>query len=295
MSRRHDPPPHPADPRRRAREDASGRCYWALLATPDVFDIEAEIAERPTGLWTTDGQPLAPGDPVLVWKALGRGGPRLRGVVALGEVTGWPEVRAEPSPYWVDPARGAEPKARAAIRYEVPPGLPLWLGGGAEVDAVLGALSVSRGQGRAVFHVTPGQWRAVADLAGWQELAETGQRWVAEDGPPGYDARVALAVAMASVRGFYASLGYAVDEDAAGVLLVRGPAGEERRVFVHVAGSDGAIPAFAPFDPATVDPGPAALFVVAGDGSGRLLRATDPWDGRPTEPAGRTRLGPDAP
>ena len=38
-----------------------------------------------------------------------------------------------------------------------------------------------------------------------------------------------------------------------------------------------------------------ALFVVADDGSGRLLFAMDPWDGRLPDPGGGVEDGPDAP
>ena len=233
MLRRHAPRTPADDARRRAREDGDGRCHWALLATPGVYDVEAGVAARPEGLWTTDGQPLAPGDRVLVWKALDRGWPPLRGVVALGEVLDRPTVRPDPSPFWADPTRGAEPRERATVRYDVPPGLPLWLGKDDRQDAVLRDLTVSRGQGRTVFHVTPEQWRAVADLAGWQgRLLADDPRMVAEDVPPAFGASVAWAVAVASVRGFYASLGHAVtrDPDDPRRLLAQGPAGPARRV-----------------------------------------------------------------
>ena len=299
MLRRHAPRTPADDARRRAREDGDGRCHWALLATPGVYDVEAGVAARPEGLWTTDGQPLAPGDRVLVWKALDRGWPPLRGVVALGEVLDRPTVRPDPSPFWADPTRGAEPRERATVRYDVPPGLPLWIGRDDRQDAVLRALTVSRGQGRTVFHVTPEQWRAVADLAGWQgRLLADDARMVAEDVPPAFDASVAWAVAVASVRGFYASLGHAVtrDPDDPRRLLAQGPAGPARRVVVRVAPRAGdwrrAVAADLPHRPAA---GATALFVVADDGSGRLLFAMDPWDGRLPDPGGGVEDGPDAP
>lgn len=269
------------------------------MASPDVYDVEADVGSRPAGLWTTDGQPLAPGDRVLVWKARGRGWPPLRGVVALGEVLDWPAERPDPSPFWVDPTRGAMPRERATVRYDVPGGLPLWLGKDDRQDEILRDLTVSRGQGRSVFHVTPEQWRAVADLAGWRArdvAADT--RLVAETAPPAFDASAAWRVAVASVRGFYASLGHTVTRDPNDPrrLLAQGPTGPARRVVVRVAPRAGdwrrAVAADLPDRPAA---GSVALFVVADDGSGRLLFAMDPWDGRLPESGERQGDGPDAP
>ena len=135
--------------------------YFALLANPNRYRIEEAVHELPVDTWVTAGKNMQPGDRVIIWKAKGRG--EERGIVALGQVVSGPEVGSDAdNPYWLDPP--FEPEERIKIRYEVPEGLPLWLGG--DHDPVLEQLSVSRAQGGTVFHVTSEQWKAVVDAAG---------------------------------------------------------------------------------------------------------------------------------
>ena len=136
------------------------RKYFALLANPNRYRIEEAIHEREEDAWITGAKNMQLGDQVIIWKAKGR--KKKRGIVALGQVISGPEVSSDAdNPYWIDPP--SEPKERVKVRYEVPEGLPLWLGG--DHDQVLESLSVSRGQGT-VFNVTPEQWSAVEEAVG---------------------------------------------------------------------------------------------------------------------------------
>jgi hypothetical protein len=117
------------------------------------------------------------GDRVLDWKALGspkrrrpaRMAPDRRGMVALGEVMTDPKIISDAdNPYWdVEAPFGLWPRVR--VRYVVPNGLPLRLGGPA--DAVLNKLSVKKGQGT-VFDVDDWQWQALLELLGGRPLDE---------------------------------------------------------------------------------------------------------------------------
>jgi hypothetical protein len=154
-------------------ECLSRQCqYFAFLTNPNRYRIEDAIRECEVDAWPTGGTNMQLGDRVIIWKAKGRG--EERGIVALGQVVGKPELRTDAdNPYWVDPPSDSELKERVNVRYEVPEGLPLWLGGAH--DDVLESLSVGRAHGGTVFNVTPEQWSAVVAVIGgektpcWQE------------------------------------------------------------------------------------------------------------------------------
>ena len=140
------------------------RRYWALLANPDRYRVEAAVSERDEGWWTTGGAGLLPGDGVIVWKGGRRHGKR--GVVALGTVLTEPATRPDDEPggaFWIDGGRSLRPEPRVLVRYERADGLPLWVD--APSNEALLALSVSRSRGRSVFRVTDGQWAEIAALA----------------------------------------------------------------------------------------------------------------------------------
>jgi hypothetical protein len=140
---------------------------WALVASPDIYDIERAIASVTHDLWTTRKKDLRRGDSVLVWRAGGRD--RRRGVVAFGLVETDPEELADDqNPFWLK-SEPAPTTLRVSVRYIVPSGLPLWLG---EHQAVLERLSVARARGGTVFSIAEEDWAAVVALAGaWPSTA----------------------------------------------------------------------------------------------------------------------------
>ena len=152
---------------RRIRRRDGERRYWAFLANPTIYDIEAAVEKFDTDLWTTKGSDVRAGDRVVIWKARGRDA--YRGVVALAEVLSDPQIRLDDSPCWAKAEDGAVPEERVEVRYVRPPGLPLWLG--SDPSGVLASLSVSRGRGRSVFKVSEDQWEGlIALVGGWPEL-----------------------------------------------------------------------------------------------------------------------------
>ena len=147
-------------------EERRTRHYHAIIANPDSYDIEEAVQTLTTDTWGVPKGEVEVGDRIVVWKAKGSG--EHRGIVALGEVIESfgdrpPQPGSEPF-YTGDPSTFSA--RRLVMRYEVPNALPLWLGEDSEVDAVLGDLSVSRGQGTQLYKVTPDQWIALRDLAG---------------------------------------------------------------------------------------------------------------------------------
>ena len=101
--------------------------YWALLANPDSYHIEAAIAEGGTDTWTLPQGDPRPGDRGLIWMAKGSGS--RRGVASLFLVTAAP-AQIEESPEGRERWRGEKPDVvarRIRLHYVRPPGLPLWL------------------------------------------------------------------------------------------------------------------------------------------------------------------------
>lgn len=139
------------------------RRYWALLANPDLYRVEAAVSERDEGWWTTGQSEMLPGDGVIVWK--GRGRKRSKGgIVAFGTVLTEPETRAgDDDPFWLDSERSRRPERRVLVRYELAQRLPLWAD--APGNEALPGLSVARSRGRSVFRVTGEQWSEIAALA----------------------------------------------------------------------------------------------------------------------------------
>jgi hypothetical protein len=145
----------------------------AIIANPDSYDIEEAVQTLETDTWGLPSGEVEVGDRIVVWKAKGSG--EHRGVVAFAEVIE-PVAERDPQPgsepfYLGDPKEFT--RRRFLMSYEVPNGLPLWFGDNDEVDAVLGALSVSRSQGNKLYKVTPEQWSALRDLAGESPKATT--------------------------------------------------------------------------------------------------------------------------
>lgn len=139
---------------------------FAILATPNVYDIERAIHTLKFDTWALPSGSVRIGEKIIVWKAQGRS--ERRGVVALGEVIEEAQYRL-PHPgseeFFVGESM-AGPALRFLLRYDVPAGLPLWLGTSEETDAVLKSLSVSRAQGGRRYKVTEKQWQRVWELAG---------------------------------------------------------------------------------------------------------------------------------
>lgn len=135
--------------------------YWALLANPQRYRIEAAVAAGDDDWWTTKGKDIRKGDKAIIWKAKGRS--EARGIVALGEVLCDPVYRADTeSPFWV--VSDCATEDRVLVRYVVPPGLPLWLDE-RSVD-LLGRLNVCRACGGTVFHLRDTEWDDILDRVG---------------------------------------------------------------------------------------------------------------------------------
>ena len=138
---------------------------WALLANPNRYRIEDAVRALDSDWWVVEGHAVRRGDRVLIWKAQGRKTIKSRGVVALGEVVSDPEARADAgNNFWVDPSEATVVRERVQVRYLVPRGLPLWMGG--EHDELLARLSVSRSTGGSVFRIPDEDWERLARVAG---------------------------------------------------------------------------------------------------------------------------------
>jgi hypothetical protein len=46
--------------------------HWALVANPDIYEIDRAIREISEDRWTTKGRPIEAGDRVAIWRAKGR-------------------------------------------------------------------------------------------------------------------------------------------------------------------------------------------------------------------------------
>jgi hypothetical protein len=150
-------------------EVTRGGVYWAFLANPQTYAIEAAIRDLAEDTWTTKNHDVRSGDRVIIWKAKGKD--PVRGIVAFAEVISDPEITISAHrEYWGKPEEiKSEPSVR--IRYVLTPLLPLWVG--ESDDDVLLSLTVSRATGGSVFHVSNEQWETIVDLAGgWPSTAD---------------------------------------------------------------------------------------------------------------------------
>ncbi|MFZ0798089.1 MAG: EVE domain-containing protein [Terriglobales bacterium] len=144
------------------------RHYWALVANPQIYDIEAAVSELYEDDWTVSDSNVRAGDRVAIWKAKGRTGHR--GIVALGEVLTDPAPRT-PLPasrkFHLDETSISPQERRVVLRYVVPPNAPLWLED--DQSGLLGMLSVARATGGTVFKISPERWqKLVVLLGGWR-------------------------------------------------------------------------------------------------------------------------------
>ena len=141
------------------------RKYFALLASPYIYDIRAASAALATDYWIVPRRTAKQGDRIIFWQSMDRD--RRRGVVAFGEVTE-PATERGPDPagarFWKSGSSRPDRALRIGVRYVVPTGTPLWLDD--DLSGTLAGLSVSRGQGNSLFIVTDAQWDALVELAG---------------------------------------------------------------------------------------------------------------------------------
>ena len=145
------------------------RRYWAMLARPSIFDVDAALQALETDTWTTKGKRLRRGDRMILWRALKDG---KRGVVGLAEVLSDPEVMGlapHGRAFLLDNTLDT-PQERVWVRNMVPRRAPLWLD--EDPTGALATLTVARAHGGTIFKVTPEQWHAVVSLlGGWVEGA----------------------------------------------------------------------------------------------------------------------------
>lgn len=153
---------------------------WILQANPDVFDIDAHLADC-TGefrfLVTRYKRRIAIGDTVYIWRSIGKQGDGDKaGIVAeavvVGPVKHVPDD-AESLPYWKDPTQAAQPAdrvmlrlARVANKKEVL--RREWL----QDDSILSDLSIFKFASGTNFPVDDKQGARLAQL--W---ANTGKDW----------------------------------------------------------------------------------------------------------------------
>lgn len=199
---------------------SSGRSFWAFASNPAVYRIDDAVTDLAEDLWTVKRGEVKQGDRFLVWQTAG--GLHHRGVIALGEVLSDPEMLGLPPelhPYCID-HNVLQPERRVRIRYLIPTGVPLWLDD--DTTGTLEKLSVARATGGSVFHVTPSEWNAVANLVGgWpdktmasQPLPLSTKSGLTRQGI-NLDPRVRTAVeryAVQKAREHYRALGYVVEE-----------------------------------------------------------------------------------
>ncbi|HST59490.1 MAG TPA: EVE domain-containing protein [Longimicrobium sp.] len=146
-----------------ARTSPETRRYWALLANPATYDVEAALAAGTVESWSSKDRPIRSGDGVILWRSRGRDG--RRGIVAIGEVTGDAFVSSdEDDPFWMDREAAVAEEARVPVRFYPAPGLPQWIDGpNAEL---LESLRVARARGGTVFQVSPEEWARISEVAG---------------------------------------------------------------------------------------------------------------------------------
>jgi hypothetical protein len=141
--------------------------YWALLAKPRFYDLEAVLSQEDEDVWVVDGHDIRRGDRVALWRGMKDG---QRGILALAEVLSDPNEMDVPKhlkKYWKVPPF---PGKRVWVRFVRPPGAPLWLN--SERGQMLYELTISRGQGT-VFRIKPAQWaRMLNALGGWRDVAD---------------------------------------------------------------------------------------------------------------------------
>ncbi len=145
--------------RSRAPLNARATRHWTLCVDPTRYNIEQSLRRRSEEWWCVKKSDVRNGDLVAIWQTRGNGD--RRGIVALGEVTSSPEVRADDSPYWLN-AEGHRPERRALVRYTDVLDSPLWLD---EHEDFLGALAAAKARGGTVFKLTTAEWERVTRLA----------------------------------------------------------------------------------------------------------------------------------
>ncbi|HTE83782.1 MAG TPA: EVE domain-containing protein [Dehalococcoidia bacterium] len=148
-----------------AQEIDGSRSYWSFRANPTLYRIEEELRTRATPTWTTKRSKVKAGDRAVIWKTKGRTSDY--GIVALADILSDPELGAAgPDALWVDPSDGRRIENRVQLRYLLPTGVPLWVGG--PYSHLLEELTVYRSQGGTVNHVSPEQWSAILEaVGGW--------------------------------------------------------------------------------------------------------------------------------
>jgi hypothetical protein len=136
--------------------------YWAVVAVPGVYNLDAALAETDEHVWTTKRSAVRKGDRLALWRGLKDGH---RGVVAFAEVMSDPAVVGSPPEYkrfWnIEPPHAPEPRVR--IKFVRSPRLPLWID--SPHGRLLKQLTVSRGQGT-VFRIPAQQWKRIVRAAG---------------------------------------------------------------------------------------------------------------------------------
>lgn len=145
-----------------SKSDDSAIAYWAFLATPKDYNIEAAISDFTEDYWVVKNKKVKKGDLCVIWKA--KATSNHRGIVALAEVLDDPvEMFEQPASikYWVGKY---EPSLenRVRVKYCKYDTLPIWLDD--DNTGILASLSVSRATGGSIFKITPEQWEKLSDL-----------------------------------------------------------------------------------------------------------------------------------
>ncbi len=141
--------------------------YWAFIANPNTYDIEAAIKSLDKDTWRTGGKDVNTGDGIIFWRSLKNG---KRGIIALGKVLSAPKkmkISEHDVKYYISEPPTKE-ELRVWLKYK-PVTSPRWID--EDTTGTLKSLSVSRGQGGKPFQVTAEQWDKVIQLiGGWSDF-----------------------------------------------------------------------------------------------------------------------------
>lgn len=129
---------------------------WAFCANPKKYNIIDAVKYLNFDHWSVGRSDVRCGDHAIIWQTLDL--KKNRGIVAFAEILENPELRTdENNQFWVKPFDGRKVARRAKVRYFVSKKLPLWVNN-KKIGEFLLSLSVARGRGTTVFHLSDSEW-----------------------------------------------------------------------------------------------------------------------------------------
>jgi len=141
--------------------------YWAILANPNIYDVERALEDFPEDTWPIKNDVAEIGDGIVFWRSIKKGDGQ-RGIVGLGKVISSPRMMKVPTithKYFVTQAPKTEDLRIRIKTFKLP--VPLWI----DKDKSLEELSVANGQGNKLYKVSREQWEHILTIAGgWKEF-----------------------------------------------------------------------------------------------------------------------------